>query len=231
MAIPLVEIARISLSLNEKKPDPHVEHVRQGLRLGDVAKFVFPEHDTVAYLKKELSLMNDILMMRVWVDNNPRRLKFDFHCLNRLVYKCRCSGCLSAVPSTYQCEFWKMILRFMNHTGITYSFPSSTEGRIFCSTETLSVFRNMLPRPSINTPVVHVNKLIHFTPDPDFDEQKASKYLSPVSEIDVHVVFDKADCVFDFKYGRKLWDHKNINTLTPELAKLDLFRTYLRVSV
>lgn len=215
-------------------PSYDVQHVKQAVRLTDVAKIIFPEHDTIAFLKKELSLMNDVLMKRIWLDNCPKRVKYELHCLNKLVYKCKCLNCVSVGELRRECEFWRMVLQFLNHTGLTYSFPSKTVGKIVFCNRKLAVLTNVpshTPSLHYQYPRVHYHYLLDYTSNPDFDEENACAFLSPVSDVDVHIAFDTSNCAFEFKYGRKLWNHSNITSLAPELKKLDFFRVHVRVGV
>jgi hypothetical protein len=72
----------------------------------------------------------------------------------------------------------------------------------------------------------------NFVPSPlvtrGFDPEKSCKYMAPVSDIRVHIVFARRGDIHDFTFGRYLWEIDSPDS--PELRKLDLFRARLRAA-
>jgi hypothetical protein len=233
MPITLLEIARITVDGSDDaqpKADPQTEKIKQGLRLVDVAKFVFPEHETIAHLKKELSLMNDVLMTRIWFENCPLSVKYELKVFNKIMHQCNCKFCDRVAGVKDECQFWGFVLRLLVHLRMTYSFPSNTPGKLVRSTNPITGFWSAIyrPRQVARFATVNPQECVDFTPDPAFDGNKACKHMGGVSEIDVHIAFVENNNVYRFSYGRKLWDHKNIGSLETELRKLEVLRMQLR---
>lgn len=220
-----------STPLDKPMRTEEVQRIKTGLRLHDVAPLIFPEHDLLRQLKKE----RDALLRRVWIDNGPAMLLHEILMCKKNSSLCVCSTCYVQGES-HSCKVWNRLVYYMHQTNVSYAYPSELDENAFIvgpanhsSTRSVSrvvPHRFMLP-----------NAYWTFSPTPktfkeeeNFDAQTACKYISPVSSIDVHIVFAKRGDAFQFVYGRKLWKHADLNSMYVELAKLDFLRHRLRTS-
>jgi len=50
--------------------------------------------------------------------------------------------------------------------------------------------------------------------------------MTPVSDLDAHIVFGMRGATFRFVYGKRLW--KQDKTDNPDMTRLDIFREFIR---
>ena len=217
-----------------------VDSLEQGTRLLDVATIIFPEHELLKRLKKELHLAKKAMAKRFWMDNGPSQLMRDIFAYNQIGDRCHCPTCENPTgelivfhPHRY-CKLWNKITVKLLHSGLTYTCPSTEDGNIhlygpdFSALYMSLVADGDLILPRSMWPKEPLQKF-HHAVDPDFDSETACEFLSPVSNMDAHIVFAARGNCFDFTYGRKLWTQRDVSPENPEIAKLDHIRVKLRM--
>lgn len=211
--------------------------VVQGLRLSDVAHIIFPEHELLKHLKHELYLAKQSMFKRFWHDNDPQSLVREMVAFNRVNQVCKCAACKDPSGEVWiidrhrYCKLWNRIVWLMGYSGLTFTYPNESEGPDkhylsgpgFKALYLDRVNMGTLILPDTAWPPV---KFDH-TPTPNFDSSKACEFLSPVSDLDAHIVFVKRGNVYEFEYGRKLWDQPRVPN--DEIDKLDMFRVRIRI--
>jgi hypothetical protein len=217
-----------------------VDSLEQGVRLLDVARIIFPEHALLAKLKSELNLARKAGLQRYWMDNGPSALMRDIFAYNQIGEHCHCPTCENPAgeltlfhPHRY-CKLWDKFTWKLLNSGLTYTCPSSDNSKLllygpdFTALYMSLVVNNEMMLPRSMWPK---EPLQSFEPavDPAFDPEKACEFLSPVSNIDAHIVFAVRGNCFDFTYGRKLWAQRDVSPDNQEIAKLDQLRVKLRI--
>jgi hypothetical protein len=219
---------------------PPVDALEQGTRLLDVARIIFPEHDLLKKLKSELILAKKAGLRRFWMDNGPSALMRDIFAYNQIICdQCHCPTCENPAGELtlfhhHHCKLWDKFTWKLLHVGLTYVCPSVEEGKLllygpdFTMLYMSLVVNGDLILPQSMWPKEPLQSF-HPTADPAFDPETACEFLSPVSDIDAHIVFKSKGNCFDFTFGRKLWAQHDLSPNNIEIAKLDQLRVKLRL--
>lgn len=179
--------------------------VEQGLRLLDVVPVVFPCHALIKQLEAEKELYRRHMLTCFWKLNSHQELqKAVVACLEG--NRCSCPFCyaLLGLPQMRRdkCVFMGRLINLMQSAGITYFMPCSSA----CSCRYVG----------------------HWSwTDSNFKPDTACEYLSPVSDLDYHIVFKQYNNCFSFVYGRKLWALEDVIG-SRDIHALTLFRASLQ---
>ena len=200
--------------------------LESGTRLFEAIPVLFPDHalmEELVKLRRERDSMHDQMMARQWRDNGPAALYRAMRSNNSEFNHCHCLICNDGRPyGKTRCRLWERFVWYMNNCGITWIVvhdPAETDPTALgFGVETIF--------PGIpNT--VHEESLALFPAPPDFNPLTACKYVSPVSHIDLHLVFRRVGRVMAITFGRKIWQKTSLDD--EEVRKYDLLMARLRI--
>ena len=215
--------------------------MQAGLHLHDLVPIIFPDHELIQKLKDELALQKHAFLQRFWQDNGPHRLRHELIAYNRLSTRCSCHYCLEAddeivIPSDpyepfFACRLWDRIVCYLVHAGLTLCFPASEPGRFYrTGPDTQTTLYHHVDLENgfmfMRAYTAFPPELIFHAPEPDFNAMTACPYMTPVSDLDAHIVFGMRGATFRFVYGKRLW--KQDKTDNPDMTRLDIFREFIR---
>lgn len=198
--------------------------VESGTRLFEVVPVLFPDHvlmEELVRIRKDRDVLLNQMMMRQWRDNGPIALMRALKGNNAEFQHCNCLICNGGNPlSRIRCRLWERFVWYMTNCGITWTVVTNQETDL-----TALGFDSNAIFPGIPT-VVNELPMALFPAPPEFNPLTASIHLSPVSHIDLHLVFRRVGRFLAVTFGRKLWEQTRLTN--EEIRKYDLLMARLR---
>jgi hypothetical protein len=210
-----------NIAANAARPDEETRELmgKQACRMHTLAPLIFPFDAVRDGYRQQVRDMNRHMLRRFWSDNGPAALRRAMKLCELERHFCGCRICNNEFPShRIGCRLWANFENFMANCGITWTVVV---------TESEDLFRAYRESDAVmGVPVVgEIRMAIYPTPE-GFDPRTACPHMSPVSHIDLHIVFLRKGRHMAVVYGKKLWSEETV--YGREIRKLDLLLARLR---